>query len=86
MSCERFREEHQRQGKPLKISGGTDAWPARRWSVEALRARFAEREVSLTQTQTLTLTLTLNLTLTLTLTPTLTLTLTLTLASPSPEP
>jgi hypothetical protein len=82
MSCERFREEHQRQGKPLKISGGTDAWPARRWSVEALRARFAEREVSLTQTLTLTLTLTLNLTLTLTPT----LTLTLTLASPSPEP
>ena len=45
MSCERFREEHQRQGKPLKIVGGTDAWPARRWNVEGLRARFAEREV-----------------------------------------
>ena len=45
MSCERFREEHQRQGKPLKIVGGTDAWAARRWDVAGLRARFAEREV-----------------------------------------
>ena len=45
MSCERFREAHLRLGAPLKIVGGTDAWPARRWSVAGLRARFAEREV-----------------------------------------
>ena len=40
-----FREQYFRQAKPVIITGTTDNWPARQWTVENLMARVGENKV-----------------------------------------
>jgi hypothetical protein len=45
-----FRREYQAPRRPVILTGLMEDWPARRWSLDYLRSRFGERQVTAVRT------------------------------------
>lgn len=46
-----FRRDYQAPGRPVILTGLMDDWPARRWTIDELRRRFGDRQVTAARTQ-----------------------------------